>query len=85
LRDALVGVLELSTPAAESFQCGNDWLADAEALPYVALYRNGLRVESFAAFQARALLARLERLAFLPGPAAAITTPAFAAPRATAA
>lgn len=63
-----VDIVRLGTPDAAAVICDGDWLDDAAGFPYIALYRRGLRVESFPAFKVAALLARLERLAFLPVP-----------------
>ena len=61
-----VGTLDISSNGVMLFVAWCDWLADVEALPYVALYRNGRRVDGFAASSGAYLLERLRRLAFVP-------------------
>jgi hypothetical protein len=62
------GALDLADPYTFCFQAASDWLRDIEALPYVALYRGGRLVERFAATSGAYVLARLQRLGFLPAP-----------------
>src|SRR4029078_7848581 len=45
-----IGVLVIDEPGAERFVDANPWLADAEGMPYTALYRDGLRVDGWVAF-----------------------------------
>jgi hypothetical protein len=61
-----VGVLDIASDDAMVFVAFSDWLVDIEALPYVALYRGGRRVEGFAASSASYVLERLRRLDVLP-------------------
>jgi hypothetical protein len=60
------GVLDIASDDAMVFIAFSEWLVDVEALPYIALYRNGRRVEGFAASSGSYVLERLQRLAFLP-------------------
>jgi hypothetical protein len=68
LHDVPVGVLVLDEPGSEAFVRDNDWLSDAEGLPYTALYREGRRIDGFVAFNVFSMIDRLEYLAFLPEP-----------------
>jgi hypothetical protein len=61
-----VYILDVSAPGAAAFASRNEWLLNLPALPYVVIYRHGLRTESFPAFHASYLLARLQRLALAP-------------------
>jgi hypothetical protein len=61
-----VGVLDIASDDAMVFVAFSDWLVDIEALPYVALYRDGRRVEGFAAASGSYVLERLRRLDVLP-------------------
>jgi hypothetical protein len=61
-----VGVLDIASDDAMVFVAFSDWLVDIEALPYVALYRDGRRVEGFAASSGSYVLERLRRLDALP-------------------
>jgi hypothetical protein len=78
LHGLTLGVATLETSTAAAFDCQTDWPAEIAALPFIALFRRGLRVESFSAFQVGALVARLQRLAFLPAPAVALAPAAYA-------
>jgi hypothetical protein len=66
LSDLPVGVLDIASDDAMLFVAWSDWLVDIDALPYVALYRHGRRVEGFAASSGAYVLERLRRLDFLP-------------------
>jgi hypothetical protein len=67
-----VGVLDIASDDAMVFVAFSDWLVDVEALPYVALYRGGRRVEGFAASSGSYVLERLRRLDVLPERAPAV-------------
>ena len=73
-----IGVLVIDEPGAERFVDANQWLADAEGMPYTALYREGLRVDGWVAFNVFSLIDRLEYLGFLSTPQRA---PALASAR----
>jgi hypothetical protein len=65
-----VGTLVLDRPGAARFKRDNPWLAELRYLPYTVLYRQGERVDAFAASRGAYLLERTEA-AFGPGAAGA--------------
>ncbi len=57
-----LGKLVLDRPGTAGFKRANPWLVEeVRALPYTVLYRNGERVDGFAASKATYLLERLVR------------------------
>lgn len=59
------GVLDLTAPTSERFRRLNPWRDEISALPYIAFYCNGRRVDGFVAYRAATVVDRMERLAFL--------------------
>lgn len=65
LGNVRLGVLDLTAATSERFRRPNPWREAIAALPYVALYRDGRRVDGFVAYRAATVTHRMDQLAFL--------------------